>query len=298
MGKPIIDVETGEILSSGGGELTVTDRAKLALRGNDAELIALAESTKELVKIDTEDDYAEIKTAENVLVKTRLNIVSIGKVARADANAFGKAIIAEENRLLSFISDEEIRLKALRYDWDEAIRIEKGREFAEAEAIRVRYENVVTALTFSLNFGATIDDIDALLNRCESINLEVLDFLTHTQRIELGLLQLTSINSFHAARRQVLEMNQAKLAAQQLEKINYEEVERQQIEKHLKEQEAKALAIAPDADKLKAFANVLEKLEVPVMSSEDAQVVKLALVAELVALANRVRAAADRISHV
>ena len=249
------------------------------------------------MKIDTEEDYKEIKAAENLLVKTRLNIVELGKGIRADATAFSKAVIAREKELLMLISPEELRLKALTFAHTEAIRIEAGRAHAEAEALRQRYENVVTALTFNIAFGATAEYIQARLNQCKEINLAELDFLTKQQQTELALLQLTTINALNTAHQQVLEMEAAKQAAQKLNEINAAEADRINAENSLKKATERRLANAPDAEKLVAFAEFLDHMGMPVMSTERGQEIKLALVDEIKKLATRIRVAAEKLGQ-
>lgn len=121
-----------------GKELSVQDRAinALGLAGLRDELKALAVSTKNLIEITNEDGYKQIHAARMTLKNQRVEITRRGKTARDDANAFAKAVIAEEKALIGIIEPEESRLQTIQTEHDE--RIERQRQAAiEAETRRV-----------------------------------------------------------------------------------------------------------------------------------------------------------------
>jgi hypothetical protein len=119
-------------------QLTVIQRAAVALGAAEHERNMIALSTKyaDLVEIKNAPARDQVHSAYMELKNTRVAIQKAAKDAREDANQFSKAVIAEAERLTSITTAEEVRLQALRDEWDEAREAEK-REKAEAEANRV-----------------------------------------------------------------------------------------------------------------------------------------------------------------
>ena len=119
-------------------ELTVQQRAAVALESSkaEAELKALAESSKCITEITNRAGREECHSAAMAATKARTAIVQAGKAARDDATRFSKAVIAEEARLIAIIQPEESRLKVLRDEWDAKEAREKAAK-AEAERLRV-----------------------------------------------------------------------------------------------------------------------------------------------------------------
>lgn len=118
--------------------LTVVERAAVALGSSklEGELAALAKNSADITEIKNAAGREQCHSAMMGLANTRTSITKTGKAARDDANAFSKAVIAEEKRLVELIEPEEIRLRDLRDQWDEAREAEK-RAKAEAEARRI-----------------------------------------------------------------------------------------------------------------------------------------------------------------
>ena len=117
-------------------ELTVIERVAVALGSSDCEksLISLAAESKEITVITNADGRAQCHAIAMKATKARTGISATGKAARDDANAFSKAVIAEEKRLIEIIQPEEERLKKLRDEWDAKIEAEK------AEKARIEQE--------------------------------------------------------------------------------------------------------------------------------------------------------------
>ena len=97
-------------------ELTLPERARkaLAIEHTEAQLIDLAAESADVTEIKDAADYELVKRSALVLRDVRVGIQKVGKAARDDANLFGKAVIAEEARLIGLIGPEEVRLKNLR----------------------------------------------------------------------------------------------------------------------------------------------------------------------------------------
>jgi hypothetical protein len=122
-----------------GGELVpVNVRAitALGMQERDKELIALAASTSDITAITNADGYKQVRGARIVLKNLRVEIQNAGKKAREDAQAFSKAVIAEEKRLVGLISPEETRLETLEVEEDNRLEAIRQAEI-EAELKRV-----------------------------------------------------------------------------------------------------------------------------------------------------------------
>lgn len=118
--------------------LTVIERAALALGTSEREskLRSLVEQSLFITEIKNGAARDQCHGALMTLRATRTDITKAGKEARDDANAFSKAVIAEEKRLVALIEPEEARLQGLRDEWDAAREAER-RAKAEAEARRI-----------------------------------------------------------------------------------------------------------------------------------------------------------------
>lgn len=297
MKNTVIDEETGEVLSASGGELTVSDRAVLAFKVNDNALKALASFSKELTVINTEENYKEVKTAEGVLVGRRLDITTMGKSIRDDANKFAKAVIAEENRLIEFIEPEEKRLKALRHVWDEAIRIEKGREVAEAEAKRLAALTLAKSVETGLLFGDNLITIQSRIAAVEAVDLDMI--LGEPKGAEatiakqtLQLKQIESLNILRAAEVSAIAAEEASKANIELQRVYVEKAAEDAKAKSAESDRLRLLANAPDAEKLGEWLRFMRNsTALPVMTSEQGQQTKLDIIAELNALLVRVEMA-------
>src|SRR5574337_712578 len=125
--------------------LTVAERAAIAI-GAPAYEIALVDLVKEsasLVQIKDKSGYQQAHSARMRLKGTRVEIQKRAKDAREDAQAFSKAVIAEEKRLVALVCPEEDRLQGLQDVWDAAREAEKqARIQAEAERVAKHRANI------------------------------------------------------------------------------------------------------------------------------------------------------------
>jgi len=118
--------------------LTLPARAAIALQSTAAEahLRELLAGTVGITSVTNRAGREECHKAAMAITKARTAIVSAGKTARDDANAFSKAVIAEERRLIGIVEAEETRLKGLRDAWDaEQARIREEAERKEKARI-------------------------------------------------------------------------------------------------------------------------------------------------------------------
>jgi hypothetical protein len=108
--------------------LSVPERAVLALGYNELtrqELAELAAKNAHIVEITNDDGRKQADRARLDLRAARIEIKRKGKLAREDATAYSKAVIAEEDRLVALVEPEEDRLAALVGAFDAKIEAEK-----------------------------------------------------------------------------------------------------------------------------------------------------------------------------
>ncbi len=128
-----------------GTQLTVAERAQVALGSSEheAKLRELVKHAQGVGPITNAVTYAECHGARMSLKNARVAIEKAGKAARADATAYAKGVIAEENRLLSIGEPEERRLEEMQRAHDERVAREKeARERAKAERI-ARIQSII-----------------------------------------------------------------------------------------------------------------------------------------------------------
>lgn len=118
--------------------LPPAERAAIVLDATKAEeqLRAMVTETADINEVKDKDSRTLVHNAAMKLKSARVAIEKTGKAARDDANAFSKAVIAEENRLKAIITTEEDRLFKLRDDYDQQVEAEKQeRERKERERV-------------------------------------------------------------------------------------------------------------------------------------------------------------------
>lgn len=122
-----------------GTELTPIERANAVLKSSDIELHfqSMAKEAKEISTITNKDGYEQCHATRMKLREERVELNKKAKAARDDANAFSKAVIAEEKRLITIIEPEEERLQGLQTVWDAEVK-RKKEEKARLEAERVK----------------------------------------------------------------------------------------------------------------------------------------------------------------
>ena len=118
--------------------LPPADRALIALNSTQTEkdLAALVEEAKPITEVKNQAGRDQAHALGMKMRRARTTIEKVGKAARDDANAFAKAVIGEEKRLIGMIEGEERRVMGLRDSYDAAIEAERAAK-AAAEAARV-----------------------------------------------------------------------------------------------------------------------------------------------------------------
>jgi hypothetical protein len=131
-------------------QLTVPERAAIALGTAEHEkrLVELSTKYSDITAIVNPAGREQVHSAYMSLKNARIDIDSIGKAARADANAFRDAVIAEATRLIGILEPEEARLKKLRDNFDEEVAREKAAkaatEKARVDLIRTKIDEIKT----------------------------------------------------------------------------------------------------------------------------------------------------------
>jgi len=130
--------------------LTLPQRAAVALASSkhEIELRELVKASADIVTVNSVDGREQAHRVGMTLKSARCNIEKVGKTAREDAQAFAKAIIAEEKRLVEIVSAEEDRIFKLRDDFDAA---EEAKRQAAIKAERERVESIQGAITAMRN---------------------------------------------------------------------------------------------------------------------------------------------------
>jgi hypothetical protein len=293
----VIDKETGEVISNDSQQLTVADRAALAFNGNVAQLIDLAAESEGLTTITTKENYDEVKVAESRLVKMRLHITATGKTIRDDANKFAKAVIAEERRLIDHIEPEETRLKGLRLIWDEALRVEAGREFAEAEAKRKANEALSQSLEIGLNFGDGAATVEARIAAVKAVDLSAIEGLSPELLSTLSLKQMTTLEALRGALEVAKDLDSNREAHKKLRDIQIAAEANAEAARFAEAERLRKLENAPDAERLREWVKVMRSISFPVMSTEQGQATKLDIMASFDKLLSRVTVAAESLSQ-
>ena len=158
----------------------------------------------------------KLKTARTTIEKT-------GKAARDDANAFSKAVINEEKRLISIVEGEEKRVLGLRDAFDAKLAAEKeAKERAERERVAgiqskidaIRALPLQSARDTSAEIEATLKDLTEFVITEDEFQELIADAQTarHQAMIELREM-LAAAKSREAADAAVAE-ERARLAAE------------------------------------------------------------------------------------
>lgn len=161
------DVQTTAIAT-----LPPSERAVIALESTKTEkqLRELVTYSAGIVAVADKDSREEAHRAGMSLKNARVAIEKAGKAAREDAQAFAKAVIDEQKRLIGITQAEEDRVFALRDGYDAKVRAEKEeaerRERERVAAIRAKIDGIknLPAASFRDNAAdiqATLDDLDA-----------------------------------------------------------------------------------------------------------------------------------------
>jgi len=241
-------------------ELTVVERAAVALKSpqHEQELLALATKYADITEIRNPAGREQAHGAMMELANRRVSITKAGKEARDDANAFSKAVIAEEKRLVGLIEPEEGRLRGLRDEWDAEREREKAAK-VEAErvrvnAIRIRIDEMRTIP--SAMIGKAAEHIARCIEGVDKSPVELADFAEFSGEAEMAkIATLDKLREMLAAQ-QAHEVEQARIAAEraQLERERAEAAERERIAAAARAEEERKAREAREAEEARQRA--------------------------------------------
>lgn len=229
-------------------ELSVIERASVALGASECEkqLNALVAASKDITIVTNAAGRDECHSSAMKATKARTGIAATGKDARDDANAFSKAVIAEEKRLIAIIEHEEIRLKALRDEWDNNIAAEK----AEKERVEAERQSGI-----QLKID-TIRNYPALFAGYTHVQLEeILDFLADAEITEAIFSDRVDEAIFvrNQTVKQLEAMSDGKQAQEQLAaQVEAQRIENERAAAALAAQQAEAERVQREALKAEA----------------------------------------------
>lgn len=148
-----------------------TEKAEAQLR----ELVEKSAVIKVVIDVAGRE---EAHRAAMTLKSARVALEKTGKLAREDATAFSRAVIAEEARLQAIITTEEKRVFGLRDGFDAKLAAEKAEnERIEADrvaAIRFKIDAIRKLPTVSLHDSAA--GLEALLTDLQSLDVNATVF--------------------------------------------------------------------------------------------------------------------------
>jgi hypothetical protein len=229
--------------------LTIPARAAIALQSTAAEahLRELLAGTVGITSVTNRAGREECHKAAMAITKARTAIVSAGKTARDDANAFSKAVIAEERRLIGIVEAEESRLKGLRDAWDaEQARIREEAEQRE----KARIDEILCRIQALRDYPAAAATYS--LDRAKKLFFELQDLEIDST---YGEYKEKALGALQDARAAVASIVDAKIAAEELR------IEREAAAKARAELAAKEAEIAEQQRAIQAEKDAKEAAE-------------------------------------
>jgi len=220
-------------------ELTLPERAAVALGAAEHEkkLVSLVAESKAITAIKNADARTQCHAAMMTLKNARVSIEKTGKAAREDAQAFSKAIIAEEKRLIGITQGEEERLQALRDKWDADIEAERQAKLAvereRIESIRARITAIrnLPSATAGKSSAEISTMIAALVDAVPDASFQEFEDEAKLARFEAldHLAKLESAQKDAEIRIEAAQQEAARLQAEQVEEAARLRAEREEL---------------------------------------------------------------------
>jgi len=236
-------------------ELTVVQRAEVALGTPEHEkaLVALAAESVGIVAITNTAGYDECHAARMRLKNARLDVEKRAKAAREDAQAFSKAIIAQEKKLVGIVSPEEDRLAVIQKAYDDAKEAERqAKAKAEAERVNaIKYRIDEIRATVSIVAGSSASRIAEILGDLMEMNIDD-SFAEFVQEAQAALeTAIARVNKLLAdAKEREAEQERIRLERIELARLRKAEEERQAQERAKFEAERAAARAEAEAKAL------------------------------------------------
>lgn len=255
--NPAAPAETAPAAAAPGTDVALASpevRAEQALRFNQtrAHLDLLASKFVTLTSVDTDDNFAAARSAHSELRSARVALEKTGKTARADATAYGKAVIAVERKLIDIISPEEDRLAGL-------LAAEQRRrddiERAAREAAEARARAIEAAF-------ARVRQLPDLASRATS-DEAIAELQAEAQKLFDDHSHLPA--EFHAAAKYEarIAINGCKVAQEALDQRRKDAAELEELRAFRAQQEEKARANAAEAARAAAVVAEQSKPAAP-----------------------------------
>lgn len=235
--------------------LTLLQRAEYALGSIKVrtELAELVQASAAIVEIKNRAGRDECHNAAMKLVRARTTIERLSKDARADAQAFAKAVIYEERSLISITGDEERRLLGLRDAWDaaeKAARAEAERKERERiQAIQLRVADIRECAILAAECRTSVM-VQRLIDKMTAQPLDGFDeFATEAEKARADALE------------RLAKIRDAKLAEEaERERVRIQqEQERQRLDAQRAEQERLDAQRKAEEKRLQAERDELER---------------------------------------
>lgn len=232
--------------------LPPAERAVIVLDSSktEAQLRELVQQSADITEVKDKAGREQAHRAGMNLKNVRNAITSTGKAARDDANAFSKAVIAEEKRLIAISQAEEDRIFTLRDAYDaEQARIKAEAERKEAER-KARIQGMIAAVR---NIPVALAGRPAAELADEIAELE--SFKAGEEFAEFNadadaaaLTALATLRDMHT-RQVAAEAEAARVAAEraELERLRAEAAERERVAADERRQQEQALAAEREA---------------------------------------------------
>lgn len=257
--------------------LTLPQRAAVALGAaeHETKLRELVKSSADIVAVVDVAGREQAHRIGMTLKNARVAIEKAGKAAREDAQAFSKAVITEEKRLIDIVTDEEGRVFGMRDQFDAkleaerqaAIAAERARTEAIADAIegiREREMNLIRLTKTAEQAQAEIANLTAL-DITEAVYQERFDEACALKQEVLGRM-LRVQDERYAAEAAAAEAEQARLA-----EVARMEAERAAMEKQRAELDAIAAQQAAEAKRIADLAAAQERAAAKVRAEAEAK---------------------------
>lgn len=236
--------------------LPPAERAVIVLESSKTEehLKELVKKSAEITAVDSKDAREQAHRAAMDLKNARTTINKTGKAARDDANAFSKAVIDEEKRLIAIIEPEETRVFGLRDEYDAKVAAEKA---AAEAAEKARKDEILGKINGIRNLplelaNASSEEILAEMNALASFEPDPDVFAEFMEELQHALSDTCkALDALHT-RVMAAETAQAALAAER---------------KALDEERARIAAERAELEQLRAERDALQTAPEPVIIS-------------------------------
>lgn len=235
--------------------LTLPQRADVALGSTKVrtELAELVKASAAIVEIKNKDGREECHSAAMRLVRARTAIERLSKEARADAQAFSRAVIAEERSLIGITEDEERRLLGLRDAWDAAEKAAKAeaerKERERIQTIQLRIADIRECATLALECR-TAERVQSLIDKMAAQDIQGFEEFKNEAELARAeaLARMMKIRDTKAAEEQERERIKAE-----------QDAERERLESLRAEQERAAAERRAEEQRLQAERDELER---------------------------------------